>query len=88
MPTKTSLTNDRINNAVEAAKKHPTLSVPETMFLGGFSRKQISVDAAEHGRNLHHQVYKRVGKSQDTRRVPRAAMVDEGTVWLCPFEIP
>jgi hypothetical protein len=53
---------------VEMAKKHPTLSVPDAMYLGGFTRKQIDVDAAEHGRNLHQQVYKRLGKRQDIAR--------------------
>ena len=68
MSTKASSCDDRINKSVVMAKKHPTLSVPEAMFLGGFSRKQIDVDAAEHGRNLHQQVYKRVGKRQDVGR--------------------
>ena len=68
MSTKGSSIDDRINKAVAAAKKHPTLSVPEAMLMGGFSQKQISADKEENGRNLHQQVYKRVGKREDTRR--------------------
>ena len=59
---------------MEAAKKHPTVSVPEVMYLGGFSWKQIAVDAAEHGRNLDQQVYNRVGKRQDTKRAPSRSL--------------
>ena len=36
--------------------------------MGGLSQKQISADKEENGRNLHQQVYKRVGKQEDIRR--------------------
>ena len=67
MSTKASSTDGWINKAVAAAKKHPALSVPEAMLIGGLSKKQISVDAVEHGRNLHQQMYTGVGKQQDSK---------------------
>ena len=74
MSTKGSSIDYRINKAVTAAKKHPTLSVPEAMIIGGFSQKQIRADTEENGRNLHQQVYKRVGKREDTKQALSRAL--------------
>ena len=66
MSTKAPSVDGRINRSVDMAKKHPTLSVPEAMVLGGFSQKVITRDNA-FGRNLYQQVCERLGKRRRTR---------------------
>ena len=74
MSTKRKSSNKLINSSVEAARKHPSLSVQEAMILGGFSRKAISRDSSDNGRNLQQQVYWRLGKrTRDRAPSPRSS---------------